>query len=115
MGDFQVRPAVTADAEAIVRTHHDAVWRTARTHYPPETLAAWAVKLTDDSCERVRREIADTELVVLVAESHSRVAGFGMIVPAGEELRKRSMRSTATTWSNARCIACDREMKWRVS
>jgi putative acetyltransferase len=87
MGDFHVRPAVTADAEAIVRTHHEAVWNTARSHYSPDVLEAWAVKLADSSYEQVRREILDAELVVLVAESLSRVAGFGMIVPADEELR----------------------------
>jgi len=87
MSDLHVRLAVTADAEAIVRTHHEAVWNTARHHYQPDVLEAWAVTLTDDSYEQVRQEIADAEMVVLVAESNSRIAGFGMIVPAGEELR----------------------------
>jgi putative acetyltransferase len=87
MSDIHVRLAVTSDAEAIVRTHHDAVWNTARNHYPPEILETWAVKLTDDNYEQVRQEIADPEMVVLIAESHAHVAGFGMIVPADEELR----------------------------
>jgi putative acetyltransferase len=87
MGDFHVRPAVTADAEAIVRTHHEAVWNTAHNHYSPDVLEAWAVKLADTSYEQVRREILDADLVVLVAESASRVAGFGMIAPVDEELR----------------------------
>jgi len=87
MNDLHVRIAVTADAEAIVRTHHEAVWNTARNHYSPDVLEAWAVKLADSSYEQVRREILDVELVVLVAESLSRVAGFGMIVPADKELR----------------------------
>ena len=87
MSDLTVRIAMAADAEAIVRTHYEAVWNTARSHYPPEILDAWAVTLTDDSCEQVRQEVADADMVVLVAESHSRIAGFGMIVPADEELR----------------------------
>jgi putative acetyltransferase len=87
MSEIHVRLAVTADAEAIVRTHHEAVWTTARNHYPPEILEAWAVKLTDESYEQVRQEIGDPEMVVLVAESHAHVAGFGMIVTADEELR----------------------------
>lgn len=87
MGDFHVRPAVTADAEAIVRTHYEAVWHTARNNYSPDVLEAWAVKLSDSSYKQVHREILDVDLVVLVAESLSRVVGFGMIVPADEELR----------------------------
>jgi putative acetyltransferase len=87
MSDLHVRIAVTTDAEAIVRTHHEAVWNTARHHYPPDVLDAWAVEPTDDSYEQVREEIADTGMVVLVAESNSRIAGFGMIVPADAELR----------------------------
>jgi hypothetical protein len=58
-----VRIAVTTDAEAIVRTHHEAVWNTARHHYPPDVLGAWAVELTDDSYEQVREEVADTGMV----------------------------------------------------
>src|SRR3990170_4334055 len=87
MSDFHVRLAVMSDAESIVRTHHEAVWNTARHHYPADVLEAWAVTLTDDSYEQVRQEIADADMVVLVAESTSRIAGFGMIVPADEELR----------------------------
>ena len=87
MTALHVRLAVTADAEAIVRTHHEAVWNTARDHYPADVLEAWAVKLTDDNYKQVRREIADAEMVVLVAESNLHIAGFGMIVPADEELR----------------------------
>jgi hypothetical protein len=88
MIDLTVRIAVTADAEAIVRTHHESVWNTARHHYQPDVLDTWAVTLTDDSYEQVRQEIADAKMVVLVAESNLRVAGFGMIVPADEELRE---------------------------
>jgi putative acetyltransferase len=87
MSDIHVRIAVTTDAEGIVRAHHDAVCNTARDHYPPDVREAWAVTLTDDSCEQVRQDIADPDMVVLVAESKSRIAGFGMIVPADEELR----------------------------
>jgi len=57
MSDLHVRIAVTADAEAIVRTHHEAVWNTARHHYQPDVLDAWAVTLTDDSYEQVRGSV----------------------------------------------------------
>lgn len=87
MTHCHVRIAVTADAEAIVRTHHTAVCTTARHHYPPDVLEAWAVALTDESYQRVREEIADEGMVVVVAEAGARIAGFGMIVPADEELR----------------------------
>lgn len=82
-----MRRAVTADAEAIVRTHREAVCNTARHHYPPDVLEAWALSLTDESYHRVREEIADEEMVIVVAEANSCIAGFGMIVPADEELR----------------------------
>lgn len=87
MSDFHVRIAITADAEAIVRTHHAAVCGTAHDYYPPDVLEAWAVPLTDDSYQRVREEIADDAMVVVVADVNSRVTGFGMIVPGDEELR----------------------------
>jgi predicted metal-dependent hydrolase len=56
MIDLTVRIAVTADAEAIVRAHHESVWNTARQHYQPDVLEAWAVTLTDDSYEQVARK-----------------------------------------------------------
>jgi len=87
MSTLLVRVAVATDAEAIGRIQHEAVWNTALNHHPQDVLEAWAVTLTDESYEQVRREIADVEMVVLVAESVSRIAGFGMIVPADEELR----------------------------
>ncbi len=87
MSDLHVRIAVTTDAEAIVRTHYEAVWSTARRHYPPDILDTWAGRLTEANYKQVRQEIADAEMVILVAESSSRIAGFGMIVPADEELR----------------------------
>jgi putative acetyltransferase len=87
MIDLHVRIAVTSDAEAIVHTHREAVLTTARNRYLPHILDAWAVKLTDETYERVRQEIANSKMVVMVAESHSRMAGFGMIVPDEEELR----------------------------
>jgi GNAT superfamily N-acetyltransferase len=87
MNHWNIRGAVTGDAEAIVRTHHDAVWKTAGNHYSPDILEAWAAKLSDSSYEQVRREILDKQLVVVVAERLSRIAGFGMLVPADEEVR----------------------------
>lgn len=85
--DFQVRPASLADAEAMLRAHQEAVRRTARAYYPPEVLDAWAAKLTEDSYDRVRREITSEAMIVLVAEADSQVIGFGMVVPSDEELR----------------------------
>jgi putative acetyltransferase len=87
MTDLRVRIAVTADAEAIVRVHHEAVWHTARAHYSPDILDAWAAKPTEDRYERVRQEIADETMVVIVGDMNARIAGFGMIVPGDEELR----------------------------
>ena len=87
MARFSVRIAVADDADAIVRIHHAAVYDTARASYPPEILDAWAVQLIEESCQTVRREIADPAMIVLVAVSAADIAGFGMVVPAHEELR----------------------------
>lgn len=87
MSAFDVRLAVAEDAEAIVRVHHAAVHGTAKICYPPEVIDAWAVKLTQSSYEKVRREIADEAMIVLIAEADSQILGFGMVVPDREELR----------------------------
>lgn len=85
--DFELRRAVIADAEAVVRVQHDAVQGTASAYHPPEVLEAWAAKLTEDNYERVRRETTDDTMIVLIAESDSHLLGFGMVVPGDEELR----------------------------
>jgi putative acetyltransferase len=87
MNAIHVRHAVIADAEAVVAIHHAAVHETAGPYYTPDVLEAWAVKPTTASCERVRGEISDERMIVLVAEIGRRVIGFGMAVPANKELR----------------------------
>jgi putative acetyltransferase len=82
-----VRAAVPTDAEAILHVHNAAVHKTAGAYYPPEVLEAWAAKLTEENHQRVGRETADEEMIVLVAEVDARLAGFGMVVPGDEELR----------------------------
>jgi putative acetyltransferase len=82
----EVRRAVPADAEAMLRAHHAAVHRTAKAWYSPEILEAWGAKL-EDSYDQLQAEIADAGRIVLVAEADAHVAGFGMVVPSDRELR----------------------------
>ncbi len=84
---FTVRRAVDADAEAVIRVHQVAVQRTASPYYTPDIIEAWAAKESSQSFRRVRSEIADDAMVVLVAQVRFAVVGFGMIVPGDEELR----------------------------
>jgi putative acetyltransferase len=82
-----IRPAVAADAEALLRVHSAAVRETAASWYPGEVIEAWAAEVTEASCEMVRLDIEDPATVVLVAEADSEVVGFTVIIPANEELR----------------------------
>jgi putative acetyltransferase len=82
-----LRQAVPADAETLIRLHHAAVHQTAATFYPPRVLDAWSSEPNEDRHERLRGELKDDRIVTVVAEVPSQIAGFGMVVPARDELR----------------------------
>lgn len=74
-----IRPAVAADAAAIVAVHHAAVHRSAAAAYPRETLDAWSGPPGEARFRRMREVIAEVE--------GSRIVGFGEVIPRLEELR----------------------------
>lgn len=83
-----VRPAVAADAAAIVAVHHAAVHRSAAAAYPRETLDAWSGPPGEARFRRMREVIEEGDELVLVAEVEgSRIVGFGAVIPRLEELR----------------------------
>jgi putative acetyltransferase len=82
-----LRPAVPADAETLIRLHHMAVHQTAATFYPPEILEVWSPEPNEARYEGLRAESLDDRIMTVVAEVNAEVAGFGMVVPAGNELR----------------------------
>jgi L-amino acid N-acyltransferase YncA len=82
-----VRPAVTADAVAIVNVHFAAVHRTAATFYSPEVLDLWSTRPDDARYQQMREVIAGGDEFILVAETAAGVVAFGSIVPQLRELR----------------------------
>jgi GNAT superfamily N-acetyltransferase len=82
-----VRPAVAADAVAIIDLHFAAVHRTASAFYSSEVLDSWSRQPDEARYQQIREVIAKGDELVLVAEDDSRVVAFGSIVPRLRELR----------------------------
>jgi hypothetical protein len=82
-----VRPAVAADAKAIIDLHFAAVHRTASTSNPPEVLDSWSRPPDETRYQQMRDAIAGGDEVVVVAEAPSGIVAFGSIVPRLRELR----------------------------
>ncbi|MEM8783246.1 MAG: GNAT family N-acetyltransferase [Planctomycetota bacterium] len=86
--DLRLRHAVTADTKDLVRVHFDVVHGSTSGSYPVEVHRGWS-EAPDDSRRRTdpREAIERGEDLFAVAEISYRIAGFGSIVPAIEELR----------------------------
>jgi len=82
-----IRPAVPADAVAILRVHREAILARSAAHYPPATLDAWAVGPTPERIARQQHQIADPAVITLVAENAGQILGFAIAAPAAGELR----------------------------
>lgn len=82
-----VRPAVVADAEAIIDLHFAAVHCTASTFYSPEVLDCWSGHPDEARYQQMREVITRGDELVLVAEDALGVVAFGSIVPRLRELR----------------------------
>lgn len=82
-----VRPAVVADAEAIIDLHFAAVHRTASAFYSPAVLDGWSRRPGEARYQRMREVITGGDELVLVAAEASGIVAFGSIVPHLRELR----------------------------
>jgi putative acetyltransferase len=82
-----LRPGVPSDAETLIRLHHMAVHQMASAYYPREVLDVWSPHPKENRQERLRSELKDDRITTVVAEVNAQIAGFGMVVPAGSELR----------------------------
>ena len=80
--NLYLRPASAADAEAIIRLHHDAFHETAAAFYPLETLDAWSSPPSEARYERFRQAMLNGEELLVVAEVDGQVVGFvlGMVI-----------------------------------
>jgi N-acetylglutamate synthase-like GNAT family acetyltransferase len=85
--DVNLRPAVGADATAIVDLHFAAVHQTARSFYPQEVLDGWSTQPDEARYDQFRQALEKGAEVFVVAEDASGVIGFGSIVPTLQELR----------------------------
>jgi putative acetyltransferase len=84
---LEIRPATTADAEAIVDLHFAAVHQTAAAFYPSEVLDRWSRQPDEQRYQRIREAVEKGEELLVVAEDALGVVGFGSIVPGLQELR----------------------------
>jgi putative acetyltransferase len=82
-----IRPATLDDARSILEVHRSAVLRTAARQYAPDVLSAWAAPLDPGNVERMAGIITSNSELILVAEIHEQIVGFGSIVPKNSELR----------------------------
>lgn len=85
--DVNIRPAIVADAIAIIDLHFAAVHQTASRFYPPEVLNSWSTQPDETRYDHIRRALEKGEELFVVAEDASEVIGFGSIVPLLQELR----------------------------
>jgi len=85
--DVNIRPAIVADAIAIIDLHFAAVHQSAGTFYPPEVLNSWSTQPDETRYDHIRRALEKGEELFVVAEDASGVIGFGSIVPLSQELR----------------------------
>jgi putative acetyltransferase len=85
--DVNIRPAIVADAIAIIDLHFAAVHQTASSFYPPEVLNSWSTQPDETRYDHIRRALEKEEELFVVAEDASGVIGFGSIVPLLQELR----------------------------
>ena len=85
--DVNIRPAIVADAIAIIDLHFAAVHHSAGSFYPPEVLNSWSTQPDETRYDHIRRALEKGEELFVVAEDASGVIGFGSIVPLLQELR----------------------------
>ena len=84
---LSIRPAVEADARAIVSLHFASVHHFATGFYPQHILDLWSSPPDERRWDRMRRAIASEAEAVVVAECSGMICGFGSVVAAEEELR----------------------------
>src|SRR5215212_2305277 len=72
--EYTLRPATAADADAIVRVHHDAVRILCANDYTPEQIAAWCGQ--EDDSDWLDRRMGRAHYAIVVAELYGAIAGF---------------------------------------
>src|SRR4051812_18999769 len=72
--EYSVRRATAADADVILRVHHDSVRILCSADYSPEQIAAWIAQA--DNPHWLQTRIAMPHYDVFVAELYGAVVGF---------------------------------------
>ncbi|EMA24619.1 GNAT family N-acetyltransferase [Haloarcula argentinensis] len=81
--ECRVRTATTTEVEAILLIHVAAIFAHGPSAYTDRQVAAWAAKT--EGTERYENAVKDATTELVVAESDSRVVGFGELdVESGE-------------------------------
>jgi putative acetyltransferase len=86
VGRITIRIARIDDARGILEAHYSAVHETAGRDYSVEIRLAWATPVTSARVDDYLRNALPNETTV-VADVDGRIAGFGAIVEAQNELR----------------------------
>ncbi len=86
--NYLIRDALKSDAEGIISAHQNAVHGSAQESYEQAILDEWSPILSSRVLQMEEKLQNNPEKsIILVVESEGKIAGFGEIVPAQEELR----------------------------
>ena len=89
MPEPNIRRATKDDARSILETHYLAVHETAAADYPGEILDEWSATVDEARIAAFLEKFSDNKEgeLIYVAEIAGKIAAFGAIVPANNELR----------------------------
>ena len=80
MSEFLLRPAVKEDAVAIIEAHDAAIREKAFSQYSQDIIDTWApAAITPDRIEKVEKQIASDNWLVIVAEAKKQILGYGAV------------------------------------
>lgn len=86
--NYLIRDAIEPDAEGIISAHQNAVHVTCKDFYEQAILDEWSPIMPNRVFQMQEKLKSNPERsIILVIESEGKIAGFGEIVPAQEELR----------------------------
>lgn len=85
-GHVRIRAARSTDAIAMTLARREAILAKSWGHYEQATVEAWAVDGASERLVRYAQQIADPELIVLIAETGDDVLGFVIANPGNSEV-----------------------------
>lgn len=105
MSELTIRAARVEDAAVMLALHREAILSRAASYYPRATLEAWGTGPTAERTARQERQIAEGDVVTLVAERDGELIGFGIAVPSEQRLRALYVKPNAIGRVGSRLLA----------